>query len=113
MTAFLLYPLLTAALFYLGSRATITAFLWRRYPPMLAALMDCAACSGTWYGFLVAATLGRWAGLDFLTLPATAYYTPIVVALCAMVTTPIVAHQTQQALMELGSAIAAATPEDE
>jgi hypothetical protein len=50
MSSLLLLWLLTTASYYLGSRAMITRFAWAHYPPSFAAFMDCAACSGFWYG---------------------------------------------------------------
>jgi hypothetical protein len=55
VTGLVLYPLLTCTLWYLGTRAVITSWLWSRYPPRLARFMDCSACAGFWYGFAVAA----------------------------------------------------------
>jgi hypothetical protein len=91
MEALLLYAMLTTAAYYLGSRAVITEGLWGRYPPRLARFMDCAACSGFWYGALAAMILGWCAGIAPLGLPASAAYTPILVGLCSMVWTPITA----------------------
>ena len=105
MQGLLLYSILTAALFYLGSRAVITQAIWNRYPRPFAKFMDCAACSGTWYGAILAATVGRYLGLDLLGLDSQAWSTPIVVALVSMVTTPIVANVMQRSLLELGDAV--------
>lgn len=93
----LLYPLLTAALFYLGSRAKITSWLWSRYPARFATFMDCAACTGFWYGLGVEIAFRAW----------TPYmqFSPIVVGLCSIVWTPIVAALMQHSLFSLGSAI--------
>jgi hypothetical protein len=97
----LLYPLLTAAAFYLGSRAVITTWLWSRYPARLAAFMDCAACSGFWYGAGAALVFQQ----PFLGLDGHAWTTPIVVGLCSIIWTPVVAAMQQRALDELGSAL--------
>lgn len=113
MTAFVVYPLLTAALFYLGSRAVITQFIWSRYPSGLAALMDCAACSGTWYGLGVAVAVGNAAKLNFGQLAYDSWYTPPIVALCSMVWTPIVANVLQRSLFGLGSAVSSTESEVE
>ncbi len=103
--AIILYSLLCGAFYYLGSRATITRVVWHRYPPALARFMDCPACTGTWYGLGLALTLGRYLGLDFLGLDALHWLTPIVVAGCTMILTPIVAATLQYALTINGSAI--------
>lgn len=87
MTGFVVYPLVTTALYYLGSWALITRWLWSRYPPILGSLMSCAACSGFWYG-LAAGALGARAGVTF---PGGAA-SPLIVGLCAMVWTPLIAH---------------------
>lgn len=46
--------LITSALFHFGSRARVTSFIWSRYPLALARFMDCAMCSGAWYGIAIA-----------------------------------------------------------
>lgn len=112
MGSIILYPLVTAALFYLGSRALITRFLWSRYPLRLGAFMDCAACSGTWYGGLVAYIGGYHLGLPFLEMPGASPATVIAAAIASMTWTPIVAAIMQWALDYLGSAVVAvAAPE--
>lgn len=113
MTTLILYPLWTAALFYLGSRAVITSAIWSRYPHGLAKFMDCAACAGTWYGALAALLGGYVLDLPFGSLPGKQIETIAAVALCSMVWTPIVAFQMDKALSQLGSAVADdASPED-
>jgi hypothetical protein len=98
----LIYALLTPSLFYLGSRAVITSWLWSRYPPKLAKFMDCSACSGFWYGVLVSAVLR---------LPVPVYsglrseFIPLLVGLCAIVWTPIVGGIMQAGFERLGSVI--------
>lgn len=101
MTAFILYPLLTSALYYLLARAEITRGIWRRYPRRVDRFMACAACTGFWYGLLVAATLGRHLGLPFAELEAMSPYTPVVVALCSIIWTPVVAWLHLSALERL------------
>ena len=98
---FLIYPLLTAALYYLGARAMITQFLWSRYPPRIDAFMQCAACAGFWYG----AGLGI-AGLCTRTpfLGSLAWWTPVVIGLASVVWTPIVASAHETALLRLSGA---------
>lgn len=101
MSVLVLYPLLTAAIFYLGSRAVITSWIWSRYPRWLAMLADCAACSGFWAGLGVA-----WAlRFPFLGLDGHHWFTPVVVGLCSMIWTPLVAALHQHAMITLGSAI--------
>ena len=103
MTALVIYPLLCASLFYLGSRAKITSFLWARYPPKFASFMDCAACTGFWWGFLLSLTLGFEYELDLVDLPAQSWPTFIVVGLCSIVWTPIIAALMQRGLDTLGT----------
>lgn len=92
--------LLTAGLYYLGSRALITSWLWSRYPKRFARFMDCAACTGFWYGLGVTLVLGASVPFDVPTWSA-----PIIVGLCSMVWTPLVAALMQIALERLGSAV--------
>ena len=103
----LVYALLTTSLYYLGSRATLTEPLWSRYPAALARFFDCSACAGTWYGLAVgiaASTVGPATPPGLL----SESYSPIVVALCSMVWTPILAGFMQAGFERLGSAV----PED-
>lgn len=87
----LLYPVLSAALYYLGCRAQITAWLWSRYPPRLDRFMLCAACSGTWFGFALAAGLGYPLKIPFAGLTGAAWYTPFIVGGVTLWTTPLLA----------------------
>lgn len=105
MTALLLYSLLSAAMFYLGSRAMITQSVWTHYPPAFARFMDCAACTGFWWGVIGAFTIGRANRLDFFGLDPWAYWTPALVGLCTLVTTPLFAHAMQDALEGLGTIV--------
>jgi hypothetical protein len=105
----LIYSLLTASAFYLGSRAKVTEWVWTKYPPAFARFMDCAACSGAWYG-LIAALLLR----DFL--PTTGIrqeVEPIVIGLCSVVWTPVVAGLMQAGFERLGSAVAEEVTDDD
>lgn len=104
MQPLVIYALLTTAAFYLGSRAVITRFLWSRYPPAFARFMDCAACSGFWYGLIAAGALD----LGPANVPPAAR--PVVIALCSAVWTPIVAGLMQHGFEQLGSAVE--DPED-
>lgn len=105
METLLLYALCTASLFYLGSRAVITSWLWSRYPLKLGHFFDCSACSGTWYGALVGYVGGYHLGLSFLGLPGDRPETVAAVALCAMAFTPIAAGLVQAGFDKLGSAV--------
>ncbi len=105
MAIVLLYAMLSSSFFYLGSRALVTSWAWRHYPQAFAKFMDCAACSGWWYGLILAFTLGRYADLDFFGLASHDLLTPIVVAFCSLVWTPIVAGVMQRGLDALGSAV--------
>lgn len=96
----LLLPLITTALWYLGTRATITQWLWSRYSPKLARFMDCAACAGFWWG-VVAFTLMIVAYKKPLN---TLYYVPVI-GLSSMVWTPLIAYLHDQAMLRLGSAV--------
>jgi len=101
MTAFVIYPLLTAALFYLGSRAQITSWLWSRYPTRLAVFMDCPYCTGFWYGLAVSLILqlplGELAGDQVKTI--------LVVGFCSIVWTPVIAGLTSLMHAQLGSIV--------
>jgi len=104
MEVILVYALLTSAAFYLGSRALITRALWSRYPRWLATFMDCAACTGFWYGFAAG-----WLLHDSLPLlPGVSIripFFPILTGLCSIVWTPIVAGLMQAGFERLGSAV--------
>lgn len=99
----LVYSLLTSACYYLGSRATLTRELWSRYPPKLAAFMDCAACTGFWYG-LGWAILFQCRGTTSMSF-AQEWYSSIIIGLCSIVTTPIVAGLMQAGFERLGSSV--------
>ncbi len=105
MSNLLLYSLLTAAMFYLGSRATITKAIWSRYPPAIASWADCSACSSFWYGLVLALTVGRHYALSFLGLNPYDVFTPVLVGLGCMIMTPIVAGLQQAGFEQLGSAV--------
>lgn len=89
MTA-VLYATLCTAAYYLMSRAKVTRWLWSRYPPTIEYWTLCAACSGFWYG-LGCAGLGAHFDWPFLGLTPDAWYTFLIVGLCTMVWTPILA----------------------
>lgn len=96
-SGFVIYPLVTTALYYLGAWALVTRWLWSRYPDGLFQLMHCAACSGFWYGLAVG-IIGRQLGIDF----PGGHYAPVVAALCSMVWTPVVARQMLYDINALG-----------
>lgn len=85
----ILYSMLTSTLYYLLVKATITEFLWSRYPEWLDDFLACAACSGFWYGLLVG-VMGFALDLSFLGLPGRAWYTIPLVGACSIVWTPLV-----------------------
>lgn len=102
MTGMIILALLTTSAFYLGSRAVVTEFLWSRYPVRFARFMDCAACSGFWYGLIAGAALG-----PTMELPPTLnlVYGPVLIGLCSIVWTPIVAGVMQRGFEQLGAVI--------
>ena len=87
----ILYPLLTAALYYLGARAQITRPLWSRYPGWLDRFMLCSACSGFWYGAGVGALGGLHLQLPFLGLDGSQWWCWVVIGLCSIIWTPLIA----------------------
>ena len=96
--------LTSAALYYLGSRALITSFLWTRYPSWLVGFMDCSACTGFWYGLVLAAVLGFLVGTraTYMSLPLEHAWAWPLVGLASIVTTPITAGVMQWGLDTLG-----------
>jgi hypothetical protein len=94
---FLLYPLLTTMLYYLGARAMITQWLWSRYPARVDHFMMCAACSGVWYGAAVTAIHGYGLNGWSPTIGGV-----IAVALASGVWTPLLAALHHKALLYLG-----------
>ena len=111
MTSCFLYMLITTGLYYLGAWAKITMPIWGRYPRSIVSFMECAACTGMWYGVLVG--LGGWyTGLPFLGL-STSQHAPVyagAVGLCAMVWTPPLAWLHLRALHEIAQASGTAAP---
>ena len=101
--ALLLYAFLTSAAFYLLSRALITKWLWSLYPKPLAHFMDCAACTGFWYGLIAAFVIGRHLHMTVFDLDPFHWSTPILVGLCSIVWTPITAGLMQRGLDSLGT----------
>ena len=105
MFTVILYTLLSTALWYLGSRAVITQSIWSRYPRGLAQFMDCPACTGWWWGFVLAATIGYMEHLDYLGLPSDSFVTHVSAGLGSVVLTPIMAGLMQWGFERTGSAI--------
>jgi hypothetical protein len=98
----LLYALCSAALFYLGSRAMVTSWLWSRYPSKLAQFMDCAACTGFWLGLGLGYVGGYHLGLDLLGLEGDRAATVALAGLCSLTVTPIAAGVMQWGFDKLG-----------
>jgi hypothetical protein len=105
MIGLTMYTAVCSALFYLGSRALITSWLWRRYPTRFARFADCAACTGAWYGLACSLVLGRLLGVTYLGLDPREWSTHIVVALASITTTPIGAGLQQWGFEKLGDAM--------
>ena len=97
MQVAVLYALVTPTLYYLGSQALITQWLWGKYPRRLDAFMSCAACSGMWYGVAIS-MIGWWLRLPFLGLAPRHWLTPILVGLCSSFWTPILARKMLDSL---------------
>lgn len=100
MQTVFLYMLLTTAAYHLGARALITEWLWSRYPTSLDNFMQCAACSGTWYGLLFGLAGQGGLELDFLGL--TGRWSALAVGAGAMVWTPVLAAVHERSLRYLG-----------
>lgn len=111
MYTLLLYALLTTALYYLGSRAEITRWIWSRYPAPFASFMDCPACTGFWWGFALASGVGRDLKLSYMGLDPDRIWTWFAVGLCSIVLTPIVAGLMQHGLDQNGHAAPEEFPE--
>lgn len=97
-----LYAILSAAMWYLGNRALITQPLWSAYPARFARFMDCAACTGFWWGVFWALVIGRRFEIDVGPLPALHHGTPLAVGLCMVVLAPIAAGLMQWGLDRVG-----------
>lgn len=98
MQVLALIIVVATALYYLGSRAVITRWLWSRYPPSLAAFMDCSACSGFWYGFFATIVAG-----DYRPFPIALPFAAPLTGLVTLVTTPILGGIMQRGFDSLGS----------
>ena len=104
MIAAFLYPILACALYYLGFWAKITESIWSRYPVRVDAFMRCAACSGFWYGVIVACSMGAVTRWNYLGLPWNHPAALIVSGVVAMMSTPLLAVVHLRALTLLGDA---------
>lgn len=103
MSALILYALLTPALWYLFSRAVLTERLWSWYEkkfPRFGEFMKCAACAGTWWGFVVGAFGHKVLDLRFLEIDSR--WSFLLVGLCAMWWTPVLAAVHDRAMRWLG-----------
>jgi apolipoprotein N-acyltransferase len=108
-----IYPVLTASLWYLFSRAKITEPIWSSYGDGdFAYMMDCAACAGFWWG-LVVHNIGIFWSVPFLSVTnpwALLLMTPVVMVMSAW-WTPVLAAVHDRAMTTLGHTVAG--PNDE
>lgn len=88
MQSAIIYPILAAVLYYLGAQAQLSYSLWSRYPSWLDAWAQCPACSGAWYGAIIALVFGQIFHWPFAGLAGETWYTPILVGLVCCYTTP-------------------------
>jgi len=105
ITTIVVYPLLCAALYYLGAWATITAPIHTRFPGWLRSFVECAACSGFWYGGLAAILIGRLLGLPFIGLDGVHWATPVIVGVCSIFWTPILGARLLWGMVQVSKAI--------
>jgi hypothetical protein len=111
MLDLLTYAIFASTMFYLGSRATVTRWLWSRYPKRFAEFMDCPACAGFWYGWFLALTIGRdqhlmLFGRVFDCGTYFGYDKALVVGFAMIVLVPIVSGLMHMGLSWVGSATA-------
>lgn len=104
MTMLVLYAILSTTLWYLGSRAVITRALWSRYPHGVASFMDCPACTGFWWGTILA-LCARLTSI----VPDTGLH-PMIVGLASIFLTACGAGIMQHALTIAGSAVEPGPP---
>lgn len=108
MTVFILYMTVSASLYYLGSQAMITKFLWSRYPGSsyrntlgydtgFAAFMACPACVGFWWS-LALGCVGYWRHIPCMGLPGRWWVTVLFTGLAGIVWTPLLARAQRWAL---------------
>ncbi len=103
MIVLILFSLISTALWYLGSRALVTRWLWSKYPKPLSEFMDCPACVGFWWGLLLDWQVSPHVGGHALGLPSWPIWTLILTGLCLLVTTPIVAGLMQRGFDSAGT----------
>lgn len=103
--ALAIYVLLSTAMYYLGSRALITEPIWKLYPSAFARFMDCAACTGFWWGLIWAVVVGQSFQVNVGPFPAQHVATPPLVGLCMLVLVPIAAAAMHRGLEILGVAV--------
>ncbi len=92
--------LITVALYYAGSRAQLTRFVWSRYPIWLSRLMDCSMCSGAWYGLFVAVVATQ--GFEYQYPGLEDHHAPFVCFLGSAIWTPLIAAKVQHGIEFLG-----------
>lgn len=92
----------STAAYHLGARATITAWLHSRYPGWLSSYMNCAACSGTLYGALIAVGFVAYGTVD-PTVPA--WGAILVGGAAGQVLTPMAAALHEYALQYLNGPV--------
>jgi hypothetical protein len=113
MQVFALYMLMCAAASFLLVRATITEWLWSRYPYWLDSYLSCTACSGFALG-LIAAVVGGWCfDFDFLGFAGRTWMAVLASGMSAMVVVPIIAWAQTNALIQLGGGLETVDPSTE
>lgn len=104
-----IYPILTASLWYLASRAKITEPIWSSYGTgSFAYMMDCAACAGFWWGAVVH-NIGLVCGLPVFGVTdgwTQVMLTPVIMLMSTW-WTPVLAAVHDKAMMQLGHTIEA------
>jgi hypothetical protein len=99
MKWFLLIPFLTTSCWFLGALAGITerprAWIAIRLPDLIR-ILNCAACSGTWYGFAFGA---------FFDPADDLWLSILVTGACSMVWTPFLGALLVRSLFVISEAI--------
>jgi hypothetical protein len=93
-----LLGILGAAFHYLSYRATITRWLWSRYPKPVDALLSCCACTSFWIGGAVGYACKT---ADYPLLGLSGWILLPACALVAMIAAPPVAFLHTYSLMAL------------
>lgn len=112
MPTLVLYTLLATAFYFLGARTLVTGWLWLRYPPRLAYFMDCAMCTGFWYGVGLAFA-GRAGWLPELRLAEHDAINIVTTGLAMLVLVPVVAGIVTRGLAENGHTVVPSDERDE